>query len=152
MKIKEILATTANKMAHKAMDNQFEDYKQQLIERITESANEGKFSLDVNTRSFSGAWGRLKQWLESLGFVVVGWKAHNWIATIEWDDLYIAKIDMMTEPKPVVSRIEFGWKYDPAQCDFVCSGCDKHSEYTTDYCPNCGVKTYVPVGEKQRKY
>lgn len=151
MKIKEILATTANEIAHNARDKQFEDYKQQLAERITKSANDGQFSLHVNTYSCPGGWSGLKQWLESLGFVV-DWNSRNLMATIKWDDLSIAKIDMMTEPKPAVSRIEFGWKYDPAQCDFVCSGCGKHSEYTTDYCSNCGVKTYVPAGEKWRKY
>lgn len=156
-KIKEILAKAANKMAHNARDEQFEDYKEQLVERITKTANDGEFSLPVNTYSARGRWAELKQWLESLGFVV-GWNANNLMAVIKWDDISIAEIEMKTKPKPVVttfdkvSRIEFGWNYDTTRYDFVCSYCNEHSEYTSNYCPHCGAKMYVPNGGKRRDY
>lgn len=159
MKIKEILATTANKMAHNARDNQFEDYKQQLIERIIKTANDGQFSLHVNTYSCPGGWGGLKQWLESLGFVV-GWNSRNLMATIRWDDLSIAEIDMMTEPKPATTKcygttpagVSYAWEFDENSYDFVCAHCDGHSEYTTDYCPNCGAKMHLRIGDRRRNY
>ena len=152
MKIKEILATTANKMAHKSHDNALEDYKAKVMVRIDEAIKDGRFDCLISQLSCpTGCWKEIMDWLRDLEYVV-DWKCGSPFANVKWDDLSVIKIGMMTEPKPAVSRIEFGWKYDPAQCDFVCSGCGKHSEYTTDYCPNCGVKTYVPVGEKQRKY
>lgn len=151
MKMKEVTATAANKMAHKASDEKLKDYKERLAERITKAANNGEFSLHVNAHFFCGRWVELKQWLESFGFVV-GWNTNNLMAIIKWDDISIAKIDIMTEPKPAVSRFEFGWRYDTTKFDFVCSYCGKHSEYSSNYCPNCGVKTYVPNGEKERKY
>lgn len=156
-KIKEIFAVAANKMAHNARDKQFDDYKERLVERITKAANDGEFSLQVNTYSARGRWAELKQWLENLGFVV-GWNANNLMAVIKWDDVSITKIEMVTEPKPAVttlnkiSRIEFGWDYDGNRYDFVCSCCHEHSEYTSNYCPHCGAKTYVPNGGKRRDY
>ena len=158
-KIKEILATTANKMAHKANDKQFEEYKDQLTERITKAASNGEFYLCVNTYSTRGRWEELKQWLETLGFII-GWNSHNLMAVIKWDDISIAKIKMMTEPKPATveyygptpAGVSYAWNFANQQHDFVCCRCNKHSEYTTDYCPNCGAKMHVLNGEKERKY
>lgn len=148
-KIKEIFAVAANKIANNARDKQFEDYKEQLVERITKAANDGEFSLHVNTYSAHGRWTELKQWLESLGFVV-GWNANNLMAVIKWDDVSIAEIEMVTKPKPAtvtyvekLSKIEFGWVFDPHPYDYICSCCGKHSEYKTKYCPNCGAKMIV---------
>ena len=129
-------------MAHKARDNQFEDYKKQLIERITKTANDGKFSLHVDTYSFPGAWDGLKQWLESLGFVV-GWNSHNLMATIKWDDLSTIKIVMMTEPKPATTKIitnPLGWERLSLVGVFHCPHCSGYNETPTPYCPNCGTK------------
>ena len=142
MKIKEILATTANKMAHQARDNQFEDYKQQLTKRITKSANDGKFSLCVDTYVFTGAWDGLKQWLESLGFVVDS-HSRNLMATIKWDDLSTIKIVMMTEPKPATTKIitnPLGWEYLSLVDVFHCPHCSGYNKTPTPYCPNCGTK------------
>lgn len=148
-KIKEILATAANRIAHNVRDEQFEDYKERLIERINKAANDGEFSLPVNTYSAHGRWAELKQWLESLGFVV-GWNANNLMAVIKWDDVSIAEIEMVTEPKPAtviyvekLNKIEFGWRFDPHPYDYVCTCCSEHSEYKTKYCPNCGAKMIV---------
>ena len=157
-KTKEIFAVDANRMANNARDKQFDDYKEQLVGRISKAAHDGEFSLHVNTYSAHGRWAELKQWLESLGFVV-GWNANNLMAVIKWDDVSIAEIEMITKPKLATvtyvekpSRIEFGWNYDTNRYDFVCSCCDEHSEYTSNYCPHCGAKTYVPNGGKRRDY
>ena len=142
MKIKEIMATTANKMAHSARDIQFEEYKQQLAKRITKSANDGKFSLCIDTYVFPGAWDGLKQWLESLGFVV-DCNSRNLMATIKWDDLSVIKIDMMTEPKQGKTRIvnnPLGWEFISPVAMFHCPHCSGYSKTPTPYCPNCGTK------------
>lgn len=149
-KIKEIFAMAANKMAHNVRDEQFEDYKEQLVERINKAANEGEFCLHVNTFSAKGRWEELKSWLENLGFVV-GWNSNNLMAVVKWDDNSIAKKTMITEFTRA-SHIEFGWDYDANRYDFVCRCCHEHSEYTSNYCPHCGAKTYVPDGGKRRDY
>lgn len=145
-KIKEIFAVAANKIANNARDKQFEEYKGQLVESITKAANNGEFLLRVNISSSRGRWAELKQWLESLGFVV-GWNSYNITAVIKWDDTSIVEIEQMTKPKPAtvtyvekLSKIEFGWVFDPHPYDYVCSCCNEHSEYKTKYCPNCGAK------------
>jgi hypothetical protein len=149
-KIREIFATVANKMAHNARDEEFQIYKKQLMERVNTAANEGEFCLHVNTFSAKGHWGELKSWLESLGFTV-GWNAGNIMAVVKWDDDSIAKQTMATNPARADS-IKFGWHYDTTRYDFVCSCCHEHSEYTSDYCPHCGAKTFVPDGSKRRDY
>lgn len=157
-KIKEILAPAANKMAHKAKDNWFEEYKERLMEKIINAANNGEFDLKINTLSCRGNWGKVKDWLEGLGFRVE-WRVEDIFPTIKWDDVSIAEIEMVTEPKPAtvtyaekLSKIEFGWNYDTTRYDFVCSCCNEHSEYTSNYCPHCGAKMYVPNGGKRRDY
>ena len=153
MKIKEILATTANKMAHKAKDEMFIEIKERILSQIDRVSKTGRFNtyLTIGDYSDCSNWAVIECWLKELGYRFEYISTHKGMM-VYWDDLPIAKINMVTEPKSAVSRIEFGWKYDPTQYDFICSGCGKHSEYTTDYCPHCGVKTYVPVGEKWRKY
>ena len=149
-KIKEIFAVAANKMANNARDKQFDDYKEQLVERIAKAANDGEFSLHVNTYSAHGRWAELKQWLESLGFVV-GWNANNLMTVIKWDDVSIAEIEMVTKPKPATvehygptpAGVSYAWEFDPHPYDYVCFHCKEHSEYKTKYCPNCGAKMIV---------
>jgi hypothetical protein len=108
------------------------------VERINKAANEGEFCLHVNTFSAKGRWEELKSWLENLGFVV-GWNSNNLIAVVKWDDNSIAKKIMTTEPVKT-GCIEFDWVFDPHPYDYLCSCCNKHSEYKTRYCPNCGAK------------
>ena len=89
-KIKEILATTVNKITHNARDNQIEELKEQFMERIITTASEGEFNLYMNINSAKGRWGELKSWLENLGFVV-SWSIPDIVAIIKWDDISIAK-------------------------------------------------------------
>lgn len=95
-KIKEIFATAANKIAHNTRDKQFEEFKEQLVERINEAANEGKFCLYVKTFSVEGRWEELELWLKSVGFIVI-WNSSSLMAVIKWDDKSIAKNTMTTE-------------------------------------------------------
>ena len=148
-KIKEILAVAANKKSHEAKNKWLEEYKEALMKRIINAASNGEFYLMVNSLSCHGNWGQVKTWLESLGFQVE-WSVRDMFPTVKWDDASIAKIEMATEPKPAtvtyvekLSRIEFGWRFDPHSYDYVCTCCNEHSEYKTKYCPNCGAKMIV---------
>ena len=158
LKLKEICAKAVNKLAHDMVDAKIVEYKETLLIKIRETAEQGSFYYVVNRFGCpDGHWLEIKEWLESLGFAVV-WKVPDFTATIQWDDVSIAEIEMVTKPKPAVttldkvSRIEFGWNYDTTRYDFVCSCCNEHSEYTSNYCPHCGAKTYVPNGGKRRDY
>ena len=64
MKIKEILATTANKMAHKARDNQFEDYKEKVFNTIDKAITKGEFECFISQLSCpDGRWKETMEWL-----------------------------------------------------------------------------------------
>ena len=157
LKLKEICAKAVNKLAHEAKDAKVVEYKEKLLIKIRETAEQGYFHYDVNCFGCpDSCWKEISEWLISLGFVI--YEHMNFTATIKWDDVSIAEIEMKTKPKPAVttfdkvSRIEFGWNYDTTRYDFVCSCCNEHSEYTSNYCPHCGAKMYVPNGGKRRDY
>lgn len=42
--------------------------------------------------------------------------------------------------RPTVPEKEYAWVLDPMSFDYVCGKCEKHSEYATPYCSNCGAK------------
>ena len=160
MKIKEILATTANKMAHKSHDNALEDYKAKVMARIDEVIKNGMFECAISQLSCpDGCWKEIREWLGDLGYVV-DWKCGSSFADVKWDDLSVIKTDMMTEPKPATTKyygttpagVSYAWDFDENSYDFVCAHCDGHSEYTTDYCPNCGAKMHLRIGDRRRSY
>jgi hypothetical protein len=98
---------------------------------------------------------RIKPWLESLGFQVKdkGWGSWYEIAWPEEEDI-IERLRNKTFKiltQPTLANVTWGlrlerfeeereWVYHHVQHDYVCSGCGKHSEYTSPYCPNCGKK------------
>lgn len=100
----------------------------------------------------------IKPWLESLGFQVKsnGWGSWYKITWPEEEDIIerlcreCAPILNSTLPeaaRDAVNRLTFTkkevlgeWIFDSHTYDYVCSVCDKHAEYVSDYCPNCGKK------------
>ena len=155
LKLKEICAKAVNKLAHDMVDAKIVEYKENLLIKIRETAEQGSFYYVVNRFGCpDGHWLEIKEWLESLGFAVV-WKVPDFTATIQWDDVSIAEIEMITKPKPATIKFVepiYAWGYIPQTHDFMCHHCNKTSEYTTNYCPNCGVRMCVPEGGKERKY
>jgi hypothetical protein len=91
-------------------------------------------------------------WLRFLGFKVTAGTYKYYITWPEEEDA-LEKLrkevnDIWSRRVPVkftwgvrLEREELGtWTKDNVQWDYVCSACGKHSEYATDYCPNCGKK------------
>ena len=157
LKLKEICAKAVNKLAHDVVESKTVEQKEKILIKIRETAENGKFECFVDCFHCDN-WKEIKLWLVAMGFVV-GNTVTGMMALIKWDDISIAGIEMVTEPKPATvtyvekkSRIEFAWNYDTTEYDFVCSCCNEHSEYTSNYCPNCGAKTYVPNGGEKRNY
>ena len=104
---------------------------------------------------------RIAEWLKLLGFTV---KQINPIwCEVTWPEeedlierLRSETFKILTQPMPAKVHYaigwlnaEFGtWSKDMTQYDYVCSKCGKHSEYATDYCPNCGKKMKPLEGRK----
>ena len=161
MKIREIIATVANQMAHKAQNDAWEDYKKKVQNIIKIASNEGKFECFIGqlTCPSSDCWKETIGWLRGLGYVV-SWQYGGSMACVKWDDLSIAKINTTTEPRPATVKyygptpagVSYAWEFDKDTYDFVCARCERHSEYTTDYCPNCGAKMFVSEGKKRKDY
>ena len=93
---------------------------------------------------------QIKPWLESLGFKVkeIGpsWCRITWP---EEEDILerLRRETAETLAQPIkftwgvhVERPEGTWKRDYEQFDYFCSECEKHAEYVSDYCPNCGKR------------
>ena len=95
---------------------------------------------------------RIQPWLEGLGFKV---KQVNPIwSEVTWPEEEDILKQLRDEAAKILTRpVKFTWGvrlerfeeerewiYHPVQHDYVCSGCGKHAEYSTSYCPNCGKK------------
>lgn len=95
----------------------------------------------------------IKPWLESLGFQVknIGWGSYYKITWPDEEDaLKRLRVPVKFTWGVRLERFEEEreWIYHPVQHDYVCSGCGKHAEYTTLYCPNCGKKMKPLEGRK----
>ena len=159
-KIKEIFAVAANKMAHEAQEEAWEDYKKKVRDRMKEVISEGKFECFINQLACpSGRWKETMEWLRDLGYVV-SWQCGNTMARVKWDDSSIAKLNRddaslyralraqeVREEKDLLKQKEepdsFIWIFDPHPYDYICSCFNEHSEYRTKYCPNCGAKMII---------
>jgi hypothetical protein len=64
-------------------------------------------------------------WLVSCGFVIS--------ETAEDGQIVITWPEEKAEPKRLGE-----WVFDELPYEFFCTNCQKHSEYATKFCPNCG--------------
>ena len=150
------------KKLQKLNSKSFKKIQKIFCRRLREIAANGSKQADFDKGHFSHE-DEIITWLRSLGFKVTAGTYKYYITWPEEEDiierLRNETFKILTQPKPVtvthvekLSKIEFGWNYDTTRYDFVCSCCNEHSEYTSNYCPHCGAKTYVPNGGKRRDY
>ena len=150
------------KKLQKLNSKSFKKIQKIFCRRLREIAANGSKQADFDKGHFSHE-DEIITWLRSLGFKVTAGTYKYYITWPEEEDiierLRNETFKILTQPKPAtvthvekLSKIEFGWNYDTTRYDFVCSCCNEHSEYTSNYCPHCGAKTYVPNGGKRRDY
>ena len=145
----------------KLNDKSIKAEKKIFRRRLREIAAGGRNEADFDKGHFVHE-DEIIAWLRSLGFKVTAGTYKYYITWPEEDVIERFRKEafkILTQPKPAtvtcvekLSKIEFGWNYDTTRYDFVCSCCNEHSEYTSNYCPHCGAKMYVPNGGKRRDY
>ena len=149
------------KELQKLNDKSFKETQKIFRRRLREIAKEGNVHAEYKPKDYK-CGEQIKPWLESLGFKVkeMGpiWCKATWP---EEEDL-IEKLRKETFDiwsRPIPAKVTWGvrlerfeeereWIYHPVQHDYVCSGCGKHAEYTSPYCPNCGKKMKPLEGRK----
>ena len=124
--------------------------------RLREIAASGYKSADFKKGEFCHE-DEIITWLRSLGLKVEAGTFKYYITWPEEEDI-VARLrsktfKILTSPTPHYAigwlNAEFGtWTKDKCQWDYTCSKCGKHSEYVSDYCPNCGKKMKVEEGDK----
>ena len=150
-KIKQLFAQAANAITHKANTQILEDEKEKTLACIKEAALRGEFSTTLPVLAYK-KWGYIKKWLEECDYVVK-WKACDIAAEVIWDDIAITQIIICTPPKPAkITYVEptkaICWIWDKEQYDYICPDCGEHSEYISNFCPNCGGRRY-DIKEKE---
>lgn len=150
-KIKQLFAQAANGIAHQAKVEMLEKEKEETLALIKNAAQEGTFSIYVSTLTYK-RWSDIKKWLEECDYVVK-WNIGDIVAEIVWDDVAIQRVIVCTPPKP--AKITYTeptkaicWIWDKEQYDYICPDCGKHSEYVSNFCPNCGGRRYE-IKEKE---
>ena len=128
--------------------------------RLREIAAAGRTEADFDKGHFCHE-DEIITWLRFLGFKVTAGTYKYYITWPEEEDilekLRSESFKILTQPMP--AKVTWGvrlerfeeereWIYHPVQHDYVCSGCGKHAEYTTPYCPNCGKKMKPLEGRK----
>lgn len=151
-KIKQLFAQAANRIAHQAKDEVLEKEKEKTLDLIKSAALEGEFGLYLSTSTYK-RWNDVKNWLKECDYVV----KHNVgdiVAEIIWDDIAIQKVIICTPPKTAkITYVEptvACWIWDERQYDYICPECGKHSEYISNFCPNCGGRRYE-IKEKEKE-
>ena len=155
--MREVTPKELQKLNDKSWKETQKIFRRRLREIAAGGENKAKYKPDDYCMG-----NRIKSWLESLGFKVkeIGpsWCEVTWP---EEEDL-IERLRSETFSiwsRPVPAKITWGvrlerfeeereWIYHPIQHDYVCSGCGKHAEYTSPYCPNCGKKMKPLEGRK----
>ena len=155
--MREVIPKELQKLNSKS----FKKTQKIFCRRLREIAANGSKQADFDKGHFSHE-DEIITWLRSLGFKITAGTYKYYITWPEEDAIEKLRKEVfkiLTQPKPAtvtyvekLSKIEFGWNYDTTRYDFVCSCCNEHSEYTSNYCPHCGAKMYVPNGGKRRDY
>ena len=148
------------KELQKLNDKSIKAEKKVFRRRLREIAANGSKQADFDKGHFSHE-DEIITWLRSLGFTVTSGTYKYYITWPEEEDilerLRSETFKILTRPIPAkftwgvhLERFEEEreWIYHPVQHDYVCSGCGKHAEYTTLYCPNCGKKMKPIEGRK----
>ena len=150
-KIKCLLAFAANARARKVREQQLNAEKEKVALEIEKAADAGLFYtlIKYTDRKFAK---EIIEGLTSLGYVIVD-HPENAYFKVSWDDLSITKFIICTPPKPAkITYVEptkaVCWIWDKKQYDYICPDCGEHSEYVSNFCPNCGGRRYE-IKEKE---
>lgn len=148
------------KELQKLNDKSFKETQKIFRCRLREIAKSGNVHAEYKPKDYK-CGEQIKPWLESLGFKVkeIGpaWCKVTWPEEEDLiERLRKETFDIWSRPFPAktwgvrIERFEEEreWFYHPVQHDYVCSGCGKHAEYTSPYCPNCGKKMKPLEGRK----
>lgn len=147
--MREVTPKELQKLNSKSFKNTQKIFRRRLREIAAGGENKAKYKPDDYC-----CGDHIADWLKSLGFTV---KQVNPIwCEITWPEgedilekLRKETAEMLTQPIKFtwgvkIKREELGtWKFDPFPYDYICSACDKHSEYKTRFCPNCGAKMHI---------
>lgn len=153
--MREVTPQELQKLNSKSFKNTQKIFRRRLREIAAGGENKAKYKPDDYC-----CGDRIADWLKSLGFTVKQvnpiWCEIAWLETeediIEKLHRKCAPILSSSLPNAALRAIdglkikgeELGiWKFDPFPYDYVCSACDKHSEYKTKFCPNCGAKMHI---------
>lgn len=137
-------------------DKSFKETQKFFRRRLRETAAGGDKEITYNPNNYT-CGDQIKPWLEGLGFTVKQtnplWCKITWpeeedlIEQLRRECLPILNSTLPEAARNAVSRLTFikeedlgQWVFDPHPHDYVCSVCGRHSEYTTDFCCNCGKK------------
>jgi predicted transcriptional regulator len=146
--MKEITPKELQKLNNKSIKAEKKIFRRRLREIAAGGRNEADFDKGHFLHE-----DEIITWLRSLGFKVTAGTCKYYITWPEEEDA-LEKLrkevnDIWARRIPVnftwgvrLERFEEEreWIYHSVQHDYVCSGCGKHAEYTTLYCPNCGKK------------
>jgi hypothetical protein len=155
--MREVTPKELQKLNSKSFKNTQKIFRRRLRDIAADGNNEATYKANEYC-----CGEQIKPWLESLGFQVrdKGWG--SWYE-ITWPEEEDALEKLRKEVNDIWSRRiptkftwgvkvereeEQEWRFDPHPYDYVCSGCGKHAEYTTPYCPNCGKKMKPLEGRK----
>lgn len=139
------------KKLQKLNDKSFKNIQKLFRRRLREIAAGGRNEADFDKGHFVHEK-RVVDWLQGLGFMVKEGTNKYYITWPEKDALEeFCSEAFKIFTRPMSARVfgvaklkhldeEREWRFDPHLYDYVCSGCGKHSEYKTPYCPNCGAK------------
>jgi hypothetical protein len=131
------------KELQKINNKSFKNTQQIFRRRLREIAAGGEKKTRYNPANYC-CGDRIADWLKSLGFTV---KQVNPIwCEITWpeEEDILERLRRETAERP-----EGIWRSDYEQFDYVCSECEKHAEYVSDYCPNCGKRMKVKKGDNK---
>ena len=148
------------KELQKLNDKSIKAEKKIFRRRLREIAANGSKQADFDKGHFVHE-DEIITWLRSLGFKVTAGTYKYYITWPEEEDI-IERLRNQTFKiltQPMFANVTWGlrlerfeeereWVYHPVQHDYVCSGCGKHFEYTSPYCPNCGKKLKPLEGRK----
>ena len=149
-KIKCLFALAANARAHKVKEKELEKEKEKVAAKIAAAADAGRMDCYISYYNEKFAQ-QIIEGLISLGYVVVNYPESGYFKVC-WDDLSITKVIICTPPTPAkITYVEptvACWIWDKEQYDYICPDCGKHSEYVSNFCPNCGGRRYSLEGRK----
>jgi DNA-directed RNA polymerase subunit RPC12/RpoP len=147
-------------------EKSFKDTQKIFRRRLREIAAGGEKKARYNPANYC-CGDRIADWLKSLGFTVKEinpiWSEITWPEEEEEDILERLRRECMpilNSSLPDAARraidglkvkqdVRGTWKFEPFSYDYVCSECEKHAEYVSDYCPNCGKRMKVKKGDNK---